>query len=70
MNSQDRANRTDLGLELMRLVAVPGRRYTVEEIAAYADCSVNNIKRLEQRALQKLARALKKAKLDKTELEK
>jgi transcriptional regulator len=61
MNSQqEREQRTDLGLELMRRWAKPGVRYSCETIAAWTETTAQNIQRIEKRALEKVRRALRK----------
>jgi hypothetical protein len=67
---KEKKDRTDLGLELMRKWAKPGVRYSCEDIAAWCDCNPQNIQRIEKRAMKKLAAALKKAGMEKKELEK
>ncbi len=46
--------RMDLGLALLSRVALPGVRYTIEEIAAWAGCTDGAIYLIEQTALKKL----------------
>jgi len=56
-----RIQRTDLGIDLAHHSLGPGERLNCAEIAAWCDCSRENIEGIEKRALAKLARLLKKA---------
>lgn len=55
----ERSLRIDLGLAVLSAVAVPGVRYTLEEIAAFADCTKHNIFRIQTAALRKLRKRLR-----------
>ena len=70
MTEQLRARiaRTDLGLALAHRSLGPGERLTCEAIAAWCDCSQENIEGIEKRAIKKLARLLKKAGVNRTSL--
>jgi hypothetical protein len=60
MDELTKSKRIDLGLDLLALHAKPGQRITVDEIAAWADCSPTYIKQVEKTALEKLKRELGK----------
>jgi hypothetical protein len=47
----------------------PGQRYSSEEIGAWCDCANQTMSNIEAGAMRKLRLALKKANLDKVELE-
>ncbi len=53
-----RSRRVDLGLALLSAVALPGVRYTQEEIAAWCGCTHGAIYVIERRALRKLRNRL------------
>jgi hypothetical protein len=57
----DKSARINLGIDLLHALRGPGKRCTVEEIAAWCDCSEEAIKHIEKKALEKLRRALRKA---------
>jgi len=50
----DRTHRTDLGLELAAFHAKPGVPLSLQEIALWAGCSNENIRRIEVSALRKI----------------
>jgi hypothetical protein len=50
----EKSARVDLGIACLHAVALPGVRYTQEEIAAWAGCTHTAIMLIEQRALRKL----------------
>ena len=53
--------RINLGIDLLHALREPGKRCTVEEIAAWCDCSEKAIILIEKKALAKLRRNLRKA---------
>ena len=53
--------RINLGIDLLHTLREPGKRCTVEEVAAWCDCSVQAVQDIEKKALEKLRRALRKA---------
>lgn len=55
--SRELASRIGLGLVLMERVAVPGVRYSCDEIASWCGCSFQNIHYIERRALRKIRRS-------------
>jgi hypothetical protein len=48
------ARRIDLGLDIMRTIALPNMEYSGSEIAAFCGCSQQRIHQIEQTALKKL----------------
>ena len=52
--SLEKSKRTDLGLELLAIHAKPGVMLTREDIAAWAGCTNEAIRRIEVRALRRL----------------
>lgn len=58
MQGPGKQARVDLGLALLSCHAVPGIEYTLEEIAAWAGCTHQRIRQIEQRAMKNLRRAL------------
>jgi DNA-directed RNA polymerase sigma subunit (sigma70/sigma32) len=64
-----KSERIDLGLELLAALSEPGTCHTQETIAAYCDCTVESVRRMERIALKKLRRALRKRGLTKLEYE-
>ena len=59
--SPEKSARINLGIDLLHSLREPGKRCTVEEIAAWSDCSVQAVQQIEKAALEKLRRALRKA---------
>jgi hypothetical protein len=59
--SPEKTARVNLGIALLHALREPGKRCTVEEIAAWSDCSVQAVQQIEKAALEKLRRALRKA---------
>ena len=57
----DKTARINLGIDLLHALREPGKRCTVEEVAAWSDCSVQAVQQIEKAALEKLRRALRKA---------
>ncbi len=57
-NGKDKSSRVDLGLALLTALAKPGRALTTTEIAAWCGCTNEGIRRIEQKALKKLANKL------------
>ena len=53
-----RQPQTDLGLELLRIAAVPGVAYSQWELAAWMGCTATNVRLIERRALRKLRHRL------------
>ena len=53
-----KSSRVDLGIAILQAVAVPGVRYTHDEISAFAGCTRSAIQQIEARALHKLRRRL------------
>ena len=51
----------ELKLEIFRMIADPGRRYTQEQIAAACGCSRATIYQIEKRALAKMRQAARAA---------
>lgn len=49
---------TTLGIAIAHATCMPGQTRTLEEIAAYCDCTVNCISKIEQKAIRKLRRRL------------
>lgn len=62
-----KSKRIDLGLDLLSIFE-PGTPHTLEEIAAWCDCSVQAVALMERKALNKLRRALRKVGMERTEL--
>ena len=58
----------DLGLAVVSTVTERGVCWSLEDLAQVCECSTEAIRQLEKRALAKLKRALKKAKLDDVDL--
>lgn len=56
--TKERRARTDLGLALLSLVAIPGEPLDTYDIAVWAGCSHQNITRIEQKALRKIRKIL------------
>jgi hypothetical protein len=54
MQGAEKSARMDLGLTLLSSRALPGVRYSYEEIAAWAGCTPTSIELIEQQALRKL----------------
>ena len=59
-----RRERIDLGLAIASARRAPGERVTIEEIAAFCDCSTQNVVVMQQRALAKLAKAIRQRGLE------
>jgi hypothetical protein len=53
-----KSSRIDLGLELLYRIALPGVRYTRDEIAYFAGCTDGAILLIERKALRKLRNRL------------
>lgn len=56
MQGGEKSTRINLGLELLQGIAMPGVRYSYDEIAAWAGCTDSAIVLIEQTALKKLRR--------------
>jgi hypothetical protein len=52
---KEKSQRIDLGIELLYRIALPGVRYTREEIAYFAGCTDGAIFLIEQKAMRRLA---------------
>jgi DNA-directed RNA polymerase sigma subunit (sigma70/sigma32) len=61
LDSMKKQDRIDLGLALLKSSAHPGDTFSYDEIAAYCGCSANAVRDIEQKALAKLRRGLKRA---------
>ena len=58
-NGAEMTARVNLGLALLSRVAMPGVRYSYDEIGAWAGCTNSAIQQIEQRALKKLRKRLR-----------
>ncbi len=54
------SNRIELGLAVMGAVALPGQRYSCDEIAAFCECDEETIRNIEKKALAKMGKLLKR----------
>ena len=57
-NKTEKELRIDLGIAICHALTQPGKIRTLEEIAAYADCSKQAISAIEHKALNKLYKAI------------
>jgi pantothenate kinase-related protein Tda10 len=57
-NGKDKTHRVDLGLALLAALRKPGRTLTSYDIAAWCGCTNEGIRRIEMKALKKLANRL------------
>jgi DNA-directed RNA polymerase sigma subunit (sigma70/sigma32) len=55
-----KSRRIDLGLAVLSVLREPGKLYSLAEIAAWCDCTHEAIRVIEEKAMKKLRRALKK----------
>jgi hypothetical protein len=54
----EKSRRIDLGITLLQRVAIPGVRYTEDEIAAWAGCTNSAIRLICEKALKKVRKRL------------
>lgn len=54
IRDKERTERVNLGLAILSCLAIPGVPLTLEDIAAFCDCSRQAIEHIERRALRKL----------------
>jgi DNA-directed RNA polymerase sigma subunit (sigma70/sigma32) len=57
-NGLHKTERVNLGLAILHALTPRGQTHTANDIAAWCDCSHQNIKQIEERALKKLRRRL------------
>ena len=57
-NQTEKGNKIDLGLALLSVLLLPGEWLTLDDIAAWCDCSRERIRQIEESALRKVRRRL------------
>lgn len=58
MSTRAQQERVDLGLAILSVLAIPGEPLTMDDIAAWCDCSRQAIEQIERKALKKIRNAL------------